>query len=187
MFSTLPLHHSFAVIFQSTSSPKSLILTQVVTVSTFCNEGGIRVERGLDKLHTAVVKDVQWRDEYCLASCGDDRTIQISDVREKEGGRIGLIINSHDCTVHTIRWHPVNNHTFLSAGLDQDIKLWDLRNISVPSKVLSGHVSPYVRKIRSIRHPEFYAGKNGLSIFYTLLDFHEICTRFCIVLTLITC
>ncbi len=161
--------------FQSTSSPKSLTLVQVVMVSTLSSEGGIRLEKGLDKLHTAVVKDVQWRDEYCLASCGDDQTIQISDVREKEGGQIGLITNAHDCTVHTIRWHPTNNYTFLSAGLDQDIKLWDLRNVSIPSKVLSGHVSPYVRKIRSIRHPEFYAGNNGLSTFYTHM--HKILHR----------
>ncbi len=134
-------------------------------ISTLCNDGGIRIETKLDKLHTAVVKDVQWRDEYFLASCGDDRTIQMSDVRGKEGRcRIGAISNSHNRTVHTVRWHPMDNHTFLSAGLDQEIKLWDLRNFSVPLKVLSGHVSPYVGKIKSIRHPEFYAGKSGITI-----------------------
>jgi WD40 repeat protein len=57
---------------------------------------------------------------------------------------------------HSAVWIPSSNSIFLTAGLDDVIKLWDLRNTREPVVSFHGHVPASGRKLKRIHRPTFF-------------------------------
>ncbi|GAB5033733.1 wd40 repeat-containing protein [Nannochloropsis oceanica] len=168
------LHHKG--IFSMDASADGLLLatgSKDATVGLLrVHNSGLVVERRLEDVHDSVVKCVRFSpqmDSQCLAIAGDDREIQVMDLRAPSSSLSSsssslIISQAHARTVHTVRWHPTEPHLLLSAGLDQHLRLWDLRKAggreggSEPLTSYFGHVSSLVKKQVAITAPEFYDG-----------------------------
>lgn len=114
-----------------------------------------------------------------LASASDDGRIALHDVRTTA---IVTSINNAHAKPHSVEWNPLQpKNQFITAGLDDTIYLFDVRNSSKPLRHFRGHVSSS-RAIRSIHHPVFATfstssetcflltggeGSNSLSIYET--------------------
>jgi WD40 repeat protein len=60
---------------------------------------------------------------------------------------------------HTSSYRSV----LFSAGLDEEMKLWDIRYSQAPLCTYYGHVPHSGRRLRRIHHPVFYAPNNGVT------------------------
>jgi hypothetical protein len=84
-----------------------------------------------------------------IASASDDGTVAIHDVRTSTVA--STIPNAHS-RPHSVEWIPSHEQQFITAGLDDTIHLFDLRNVSNPMVSFRGHVSSSQR-IKSIHRP----------------------------------
>jgi len=84
-----------------------------------------------------------------IASASDDGTVAIHDVRSTTIA--STIPNAHS-RPHSVEWIPSHEQQFITAGLDDTIHLFDLRNVSNPMVSFRGHVSSSQR-IKSIHRP----------------------------------
>jgi histone-binding protein RBBP4 len=84
------------------------------------------------KGHTAAIEDVDWHklDPHLIGSCGDDVTVRIWDVREKNATSSASIIEkAHDGDVHCLSFHPTNEFLLATGSADKTVALWDMRNL----------------------------------------------------------
>lgn len=103
--------------------------TQVKALSTF-------------SAHTDVVEDVDWhhRDVNLMGSVGDDRTIQIWDIREKNPNKsVHVVENAHENDVNSIAFNPVNEFVLATGSADKTVALWDMRNLKSRLQTFTGH------------------------------------------------
>ncbi|KAL3781570.1 hypothetical protein ACHAW5_002579 [Stephanodiscus triporus] len=56
---------------------------------------------------------------------------------------------------HSAVWMPGSDGVFVTAGLDDVIKLWDLRNTTSPIASYHGHVPLNGKKLKRIHRPIF--------------------------------
>lgn len=72
---------------------------------------------------------------------GREQVITLINYNLFRGPVSALTINTSSTEVLSCEWNKYNEFLFYSAGASADptIKVWDLRNSSVPVKVLSGH------------------------------------------------
>jgi WD40 repeat protein len=107
---------------------------------------------------------VQLRDTVTIASCGDDCSVRVCDLRSPAVAACSItaaaLATVHRGSTHTVRWHTGagQEHMLLTAGLDETIKLFDLRKCDAPVKEFTGHVPYKLPKLKAIHRPEFYAG-----------------------------
>lgn len=88
-----------------------------------------------------------------IASASDDGNVAIHDIRTSTIA--ASIPNAHN-KPHSVEWSPSessSNHQFITAGLDDTIHLFDLRNLSKPIRYFRGHVSSSLQKVKSIHRP----------------------------------
>jgi WD40 repeat protein len=107
---------------------------------------------------------VQLRDTVTVASCGDDCSVRVCDLRSPTTTATACSITAalatvHRGSTHTVRWHTGSGqeHMLLTAGLDETIKMFDIRKCDAPVKEYTGHVPYKLAKLKAIHRPEFYA------------------------------
>ncbi|KAK9844090.1 hypothetical protein WJX81_004339 [Elliptochloris bilobata] len=122
-------------------------------------DGGVRLLRRWGDHHAGVAKCARWRGDAAdmFGSCGNDRCIRVTDLREAPGASAGLRLpDAHGAAVNCLRWHPADAHTLLSAASEPAAHLWDLRAAAMPLHALVGHISG--RASVQIYQPQFVGG-----------------------------
>ena len=129
-------------------------------------------------LHSGVVKGVDLRqDGQVLGSAGQDRCVCVKDTRVKGDSADIEIEECHSGGAHSVQFSPYgDDYLMLTAGLDHDVKLFDLRHSVMPLYTFRGHVPPSIKKIKAITPPIFLSrhtvvtggqGSHKLSIYCT--------------------
>ncbi|BHF63646.1 Coronin-1C [Sparganum proliferum] len=97
--------------------------------------GRLPTELPLVTGHTAAVLDIKWSpfDDDMIASASEDCTIKIWRIPNggipKESLREPLTtLAGHQRRVNLIIWHPTAEHVLVSAGADNMIFVWDIKN-----------------------------------------------------------
>ncbi len=107
----------------------------------------------IDKAHDGGVGDTQWSYHHpsLFASCGNDSSIKIWDIRTLQGDGSSnsnnqtspsptiTIENAHSSDVNCLAYSPHSEFLFASGGGDNLIKLWDHRNTSRPIYTLNSN------------------------------------------------
>eukprot|EP00741_Cyanophora_paradoxa_P023408 tig00021582_g22614.t1 len=125
---------------------------------------GLVLERALGEVHAGVCKRVRWRPgpgpDHTLASCGNDKAVQVLDVRAPEPVVL-RVPDAHSLAVNTVAWSPARDHLLLSSSFDNNIHLYDVRMSGARSR-LSGGAFPLCAarggRAQSILHPTFFLG-----------------------------
>lgn len=95
-----------------------------------------------------------------IASASDDGLVAVHDARidgdgSNNNGVVARLEGTH-YKPHSIVWKPNSKRDFVTAGLDEMIKLWDLRNTTSPIVTYHGHVPGGAgRKLKRIHRPTF--------------------------------
>lgn len=93
-----------------------------------------------------------------IASASDDGLVGIHDMRlngSNSNSTVACLEDSH-VRPHSAVWKPLSDFIFLTAGLDDIIKLWDLRNTREAVSSFHGHVPTSGRKLKRIHRPTFF-------------------------------
>ncbi|KAL7443739.1 hypothetical protein ACHAXM_009022 [Skeletonema potamos] len=115
------------------------------------------------KFHTAKVASVSFSSSVInplIASASDDGLVAIHDMRlngSDSSSAVAHLENSHT-RPHSAVWNPSSDSVFVTAGLDDVIKLWDLRNTGKPVMSFHGHVPTTGggKKLKRIHRPTFF-------------------------------
>eukprot|EP00298_Acanthocystis_sp_HF-20_P007884 c1733_g1_i1.p1 GENE.c1733_g1_i1~~c1733_g1_i1.p1 ORF type:complete len:311 (+),score=91.05 c1733_g1_i1:54-986(+) len=112
--------------------------------------------------HEGVVKYVQLRDSNVFASCGNDCTIRIFDVRENPSSLHNMVIeNAHESPINSAQWHPTNEFEVMSSSFDAHTKIWDLRNPSKPVSCMVAHGKKDPKR-NAIHIPAYFCKGNSV-------------------------
>lgn len=81
--------------------------------------------------HESSVNDLQWSPSEItvFASCSNDRSIRMWDVRSKAHLSVASIADAHGCDVNVLSWNRSSSYLLVSGDDEGQIKVWDLRNI----------------------------------------------------------
>ncbi|KAL7496953.1 hypothetical protein ACHAWT_008813 [Skeletonema menzelii] len=110
------------------------------------------------QFHTSKVASVSFSSSTVnplIASASDDGLVGIHDMRLSGSDTVACLEDSHT-RPHSAVWKPSSDSIFLTAGLDDMIKLWDLRNTREPVVSFHGHVPMSGRKLKRIHRPTFF-------------------------------
>ena len=88
-----------------------------------------------------------------VASASDDGLVAVHDVRSNKKGSTIVLEGAH-VKPHSAVWKPGSDQVLATAGLDDTIMLWDLRNAKAPVATYHGHV-PGAKRLRRIHRPAF--------------------------------
>lgn len=153
----------------TTTAPDYLIVTgskdkqiAVSTLSLLENSDESTVWRS--NFHTGKVASVSFSSSTInplIASASDDGLVAVHDIRANGSSNSSVVVSLDDTHVkpHSAVWKPNSDSTFITAGLDDVIKLWDLRNTGKPvmSSSFHGHVPMSGRKLKRIHRPTFFS------------------------------
>ena len=111
------------------------------------------------QFHTAKVASVSFSSSTInplIASASDDGFVAIHDMRQNgSSSAVASLENSH-VKPHSAVWKPSSDSIFITAGLDDVIKLWDVRNTEKPVMSFHGHVPTSGKKLKRIQRPTFF-------------------------------
>jgi hypothetical protein len=86
--------------------------------------------------HEHTVEDVDWHpmDPKLIASVGDDKMINLWDVRASSSGASGVtpmhtLRDAHDGDINCVSFCPGNEHVFATGSADKTVALWDMRTL----------------------------------------------------------
>jgi len=105
--------------------------------------------------HSAKVGCVSLSNGSCplIVSASDDGFIAVHDSRSDD---VAVKIEDPHFKPHSAVWKPGSSSMFLSAGLDETIKLWDCRDYSRPLASFHGHVPQRSgKRLKRIHRPTF--------------------------------
>ena len=122
--------------------------------------GGFIVERRYEDLHQGVVKCVRWRDTNIFASCGNDRTVKIVDIRVHGDGCDLALAEQHTSTINCVRWSPRDEHLIVSASNDAYMVLHDVRKPDMA--VYRFAIGAGGKRVKGIYQPCFVGGGRGV-------------------------
>jgi hypothetical protein len=110
--------------------------------------------------HTSKVACVQLqgRGSALVGSASDDGSVAIHDYRMNQ---VVANIDYAHIKPHSVVWGPCDEFSFITAGYDDTIHRWDLRNISTPIESYCGHVPLTTKKYRRIHRPCFLSTPNS--------------------------
>lgn len=95
----------------------------------------------LFKSHHGAVNDISTSDVNIFGSVSDDSTTQFHDLRTSIGDTNPVIKIEDRFTQNCIKFHPKINTLYATAGKDNVVSLYDLRNYKQPFRKLFGHNS----------------------------------------------
>lgn len=91
--------------------------------------------------HSETIEDVAWHcfHKDLFGTVGDDKLLQIWDIREAAttGPRMKNI--AHDGDVMSLSFNPFAEYLVLTGGTDKIVKLWDTRSLKSPVHSLVSH------------------------------------------------
>jgi WD40 repeat protein len=110
------------------------------------------------QFHTGKVASVSFSSSSInplIASASDDGLVAIHDMRMND---VVVSLENTHVRPHSAVWKPSSDSIFATAGLDDVIKLWDLRNTAEPVMSFQGHVpiSGMNKKLKRIHRPTFF-------------------------------
>lgn len=113
----------------------------------------------VSKYHASKVGCVHMRgwESTLVGSASDDGSFAIHDYRSD---LIVLQNNTAHMKPHSFVWHPSNNDIFVTAGYDDCIKVWDIRNPKECLITCKGHVPNTIKNIKRIHRPTFFQIKS---------------------------
>ncbi|KAG6857290.1 hypothetical protein H0H87_006483 [Tephrocybe sp. NHM501043] len=92
------------------------------------------LDTGSESPVTAIVSD-SLSDQTFIASFADG-VVKVFDRRLDEDDAIVRTYSEHTSWVQNVRWHPTARGQLLSASLDGQVKLWDLRGSDFPVETI---------------------------------------------------
>lgn len=87
-----------------------------------------------------------------IVSASDDGFVAVHDSRSDS---VAAKIEDPHFKPHSAVWRPGSDNVFLTAGLDETIKLWDARNTLRPLASFHGHVPKTGKRMKRIHRPTF--------------------------------
>jgi len=110
--------------------------------------------------HTSKVGCVQLqgRGSTLVGSASDDGSIAVHDYR------VNTVVANIDYAhnkPHSVVWSPYDKFSFITAGYDDTIHRWDLRNVSRPAESYCGHVPLTTKQCKRIHRPCFLSIPNS--------------------------
>eukprot|EP01084_Bolivina_argentea_P296921 511454_1 len=102
------------------------------------------------KKHTGRVEDIDWhkRGNTCdiFVSVSSDKCIMLWDLRVNNNCKpIAFKKDAHKEEINCCEFSPFNEYLFLTGGSDNNISLWDKRNINTKLHQLEGHTESIYR------------------------------------------
>jgi histone-binding protein RBBP4 len=95
--------------------------------------------------HSAPIEDVAWHRFHpsLFASCSDDRLISLWDTRFRNAGphddkKPLFEVVAHTDEIYSLDFSPLNEFLFASASADENVSVWDLRNLTRALATLPG-------------------------------------------------
>ncbi|TFK65446.1 hypothetical protein BDN72DRAFT_196251 [Pluteus cervinus] len=101
---------------------------------------GLDLDTNEDSPVTAIVSDHVSGNTF-IASFADG-IVKVFDKRLEDDDSIIRKYTDHASWVQNVCWHPTKSNQFLSASLDGEVKLWDIRSKEVP--VQTWNISPNI-------------------------------------------
>lgn len=155
---------------------KSLHASGIFSMDVRVDKSGAHIASG-SKDKTIVLSSVErlgdayWRSDFhsakvgcvSLSTCGTDPLIvSASDdgyvaVHDSRSDSVSIQVENSHFKPHSAIWRPGSDSVFLTAGLDETIKLWDTRNVSRPLASFHGHVPKTGKRLKRIHRPAFVA------------------------------
>ena len=129
----------------------------VTTLDAIARGSGVVEPFWVSDYHTAKVGAVAFcgKGTSLLASASDDGTIAVHDFRS-DGKKqvVAELVDAH-YRPHSVSWDPLSANHLMTAGLDDQVKVFDIRSLDMPLYTYQGHV-PTLSKYKRIHHPVFY-------------------------------
>jgi WD40 repeat protein len=82
--------------------------------------------------HTDVAKHVRWRDPNVFATCGNDKKINVYDIRVATQPNVTSYENAHSLSINTVAWQPGEPFRLISSGFGNVIRFIYARHILTP-------------------------------------------------------
>jgi hypothetical protein len=151
---------------------KSLHRSGIFSMDIFVDNGDVLIASGSKDKTIALSTvsrfgDAYWRSDFhsakvgcvslsssskpLIVSASDDGFVAVHDSRSEH-----VVVKIEDAHIkpHSAVWKPGSDSIFVTAGLDEIIKLWDVRNTSSPVASYHGHVAGG-KRIKRIHRPTF--------------------------------
>lgn len=74
-----------------------------------------------------------------IVSGTTDNKIRLWDLNSQDGNEISEIFHGHNGWITDVCWSRENTNHFISGGLDQTVKMWDVRSSKAPLFDIIGH------------------------------------------------
>lgn len=129
----------------------------VVTLDAIARGSGFVEPIWVSDYHTAKVGAVAFcgKGTSLLASASDDGTIAVHDFRANGKKQVVAELVDAHYRPHSVSWDPLSANNLMTAGLDDQVKVFDIRSLDKPLYTYQGHV-PTLSKYKRIHHPVFY-------------------------------
>lgn len=91
-----------------------------------------------------------------VASASDDGYIAVQDYRSNGKKQVVAELGDAHFKPHSVAWNPLDKNFLMTAGLDNEIKIFDIRSSHRPVSSYLGHVPSNLGKYKRIHRPVFY-------------------------------
>lgn len=102
--------------------------------------------------HNAPIEDVAWHKFHpnIFASCSDDRLVNIWDMRFRsssanEDKKPLFEVVAHTDEVYSLDFSPFNEFLFASGSADENVSVWDMRNLTRSLITLNGEKNSVIK------------------------------------------
>lgn len=123
---------------------------------------GMQLELGFNDLHSGVIKAVKWKDDNIFASCGNDRLINVVDIRSPKIPSI-VFTDQHLLSINHINWNcnpsssSLLSNLLISSSFDKTINVYDIRKPGAGAlHIIRGFCDGPESRTNQIVRPSFF-------------------------------